>query len=110
MWGSHSTVDGDAMPPAELGDGCAHSRGGRRLISSCFALIKPRTIQIEPDKTYWCNQTKEPGRWPSCQSKTYTRDICDLGPETSHTEAAHHSSPRSGALLGAGRHEERPSR
>ena len=23
------------------------------------------THQIEPDKTYWRNQNKEPGRWPS---------------------------------------------
>jgi hypothetical protein len=23
--------------------------------------------QIEPDKNYWCNQNKEPGRWPNSQ-------------------------------------------
>ena len=26
---------------------------------------------IEPHRTYWRNQNKEPGRWPSTQSETY---------------------------------------
>lgn len=26
---------------------------------------------IEPHKTYWRNQNKEPGRWPGSQSETY---------------------------------------
>ena len=26
------------------------------------------THQIEPDKSYWRNQMREPGRWPSSQN------------------------------------------
>jgi hypothetical protein len=26
---------------------------------------------IEPDKTYWRNQNREPGRWPGSSNETY---------------------------------------
>ena len=33
------------------------------------------THLIEPDKTYWRNQTRAPGRWPSSQKRPMTRDM-----------------------------------
>ncbi len=34
------------------------------------------THQIQPDKTYWRNQNKEPGRWPgSSKLRPMTRDM-----------------------------------
>jgi len=32
------------------------------------------THLIQPDKTYWRNQTREPGRWPGSQKRPMTRD------------------------------------
>ena len=31
------------------------------------------THLIEPEKTYWRNETREPGRWPASQKRPMTR-------------------------------------
>ena len=39
---------------------------------------------IEPHKSYWRNQNKQPGRWPSSQKSDTCRDSCETHVPTHH--------------------------
>jgi transposase InsO family protein len=65
-----------------LGIGAAHAR--KRVLALAddhqITVIELATGEvlsthlIDPDKTYWRNQTREPGRWPGSQKRPMTRD------------------------------------
>ena len=55
-----------------LGIGAAHARKRVLAFADHQVTVADLTTgevlsihQIDPDKSYWRNQTKEPGRWPS---------------------------------------------
>ena len=52
--------------------------------------VLPRHL-IEPNKSYWRNQTREPGRWPSSQE----RDLC---PDSDATYVPTHHKVRAKGL------------